>query len=142
MARNDRSRSDPDDTTRVDAWLQRELDPDRETVERLVRRSLRSAPPARSGGRYTAAAVVTAVVALVAAVLFLVPRDGGHDPGTPTVQPRPQVAMLTITNESGYVEVLVPPRRPRRITILNSNGVVAAIVPDPISRHFILGGEP
>jgi hypothetical protein len=142
MARNDRLRSEPEDAARFDAWLRRELEPTRETVDRLVRRSLRVPPPTRTRGRLVAAASATAAVALVAALLLLFPREEGRDPGSPPQHPRPQVEILTITNESGEVEVLFPPPRPREITILNSDGVVAAIVPAPANRHFILGGEP
>jgi hypothetical protein len=140
----------------VDRWLRRGLESDRDAVERLVRQSL--AAGAETGSRLSPAVVATgvAVIALAAAIVFVLPRGEPHKSGAETARRDGAVEMLTITNASGKVEVFYPGQRsgdesttpkppapdPKELTIFNSNGIVAAIAPAPAAHHFIVGGEP
>lgn len=148
-------RDDLEEAKRVDAWLRRGLDPESETVERLVRRSLRGERPARSRTPRIAVAAAAAAILLATATFLLFPRNEERVGHEPIALRELRVERPTITNATGTVELIYPPpdseessgdsvpstRDSRAIAIFNSNGIVAAIVPAPTTHHFILGGE-
>ena len=156
MMDDDRTSAEDRQATRVDARLRRGLEPGPEAVARVVRRSLRAGDSARPRRLPAVAATVVATIALAAAILHFLPWESGREADARTGHPAQTVEILTITNESGELEVLYPAEdstggagrsegksnEEREVTIFNSDGIVAAIVPDPISHHFILGGEP
>jgi hypothetical protein len=96
-----------------------------------------------------------AVVVLATAIAIFLPWGESPESVTETVRGDDPVQILTITNASGDVEVLYPPkqpgagdatsaqpaRNPNELTIINSNGIVAAFAPAPAPHHFLIGGE-
>jgi len=139
----------------VDDWLRKGLEPDSDTVERVVRRSL-AAEPATRPRRWVAVGVAgAATIVLAAAIAIFLPWGEPPESVTETVRGEDPVQVLTITNMSGEVEMLYPaerpeggavtPERPARypneVMIFNSNGIVAAFAPAPAPHHFLIGGE-
>lgn len=139
----------------VDDWLRKGLEPDRDTVERVVRRSLASSPATRPR-RWLAVGVAGATtIAIAVAIAAFLPRGESRVSVAETGPRAEPVRILTITNVSGEVEVLYPadgpgggavaPERPARdpneVTIFNSDGIVAAFAPAPAPHHFLMGGE-
>ena len=136
MSRNEGNGVPPGEAGRIDAWVREGLAAGGETVERVVRASLRSGPGRTGRTRRALALGAAAAIVLAALLLLLPPRDGRDGGGA---EPRRTVELLTITNESGTVEVIYPEPE---ITLLNSNGVVAAVLPAAATHYLVYRGEP
>jgi hypothetical protein len=138
----------------VERRLRRGLEPERETVERIVRRSLAAESKyGRSPWILPAVAGAAAIVLAIAVTIFLPRSDPSVATGAGVDGPRP-VELVTITNVSGEVEVLFPPERhdggtatagppaadPGLPRIFNRNGIVAAFARAGDPHNFIVGG--
>lgn len=148
--------SEETDRDGPDRRLRRGLAPEREAVERIVRRSLTGGAKAKSSARLPVALAGLVFVVLAVAFAIFVHENGGLEPDTEQADGQETVQILTITNVSGEIEVLYPPGRraggsvlsPHKIrdrqslTIFNSDGLVAVFAPIPATGHFIVGGEP
>jgi hypothetical protein len=155
MNDNDRPRIVDREPSRVDNWLRRELEPDKDTVQRVVRRSLSAEPSARPRLRAAVTVAGLAVIVLAAAITIFLSRGAPDETTTETVHRDRPVAIPTITNASGEVVVIYPQPAPGskpagsdrpasppdQLTIFNSNGIVAALAVTPTPHYFILGGE-
>ena len=139
-----------------DSRLRRGLEPDRETVERVVRGAL-SARPVDTRGRGGLRALAAAAVLLLLVLAVVVIRQAGEGPegesemalagGAPPVP--------VIGNASGRVVIRVdgrsiwpdagrgagPALEPKRPMILNSNCLVGVALPHGTPQFLILGGE-
>jgi hypothetical protein len=155
MKNNERMRAGDRGPRDVDDWLRRGLEPDRNTVERVVRQSMAAGRAARPR-RWVAVGVASAAtIFLPAAIAIFLPWGEPRESATETARGEDPVQILTITNVSGEVEVLYfpegpgggsvtparPARDPNEVTIFNSNGIVAAFAPAPAPHHFLMGGE-
>ena len=141
----------------LDSRLRRGLEPDRETVDRVVRRALSARPDAAGvrGGRLRALAAV-AVLLLLALVVVGVFRIGDGPSGERGMALEGGVPPVPIIgNASGRVVILVDGRRiwpdagrgadpapgTKRPVILNSNCLVGVALPHGTPQFLILGGE-
>jgi hypothetical protein len=138
MTEDERARESAGKLEDVDLWLRRGLTPERESVERIVRRSLRAGTGARYRPSSVVLAVASAAILLAVAAVILLPRGGLREAGP--VDGKGTVRILTITNASGEIEVFYPPQHFDELTIINSDGIVAAIAP-AANRHFMFGGD-
>ena len=155
MSDGERTRAGGRDPRDVDDWLRKGLEPDRDAVERVVRRSLASNPATRPRSWFAVGVAGAATIAIVVAVAIFLPRGEPRESVVETGPGVEPVRILTITNVSGEVEVLYPaeepgdgvvtPERPARdpseLVIFNSDGIVAAFAPAPAPHHFLMGGE-
>jgi hypothetical protein len=140
----------------LDSRLRRGLEPDRETVERVVRGAL-SARPVAARGPGGLRALATAAVLLFLALVVLGLVQIGDDPSGErgVALERGARPVPIIGNASGRVAILVDGRsiwpdagrradqalEPKRPVILNSNCLVGVALPHGTPQFLILGGE-
>jgi hypothetical protein len=155
MSSDERTRAGGRDARDVDDWLRQGLEPERDTVDRVVRRSLAAGAATRPGRWLGFGVAGAATIALALAVAIFLPRGEPRESAAETVLGEGPVRILTITNLSGEVEVRYPAegpgdgavaperltRDPNRLTIYNSDGIVAAFAPAPAPHHFLMGGK-
>jgi hypothetical protein len=155
MNDNDRPKTVDREPSRVDDWLRRALEPDSDTVQRVVRRSLSAEPSAGPRLRVAATVAGLAAIVLAAAITIFLSRGGPGEATAETARRDSPVEIPIITNVSGEVVVIYPQQAPagqpdgsdrpasppEQLTIFNTNGIVAALVVTPTPHYFILGGK-
>jgi hypothetical protein len=152
--RNGKRKPDPEEAGH---WLRESLAPSREQVDRVVRHALESAEAARTGRRlYWGLAAAAALLGLL--VWVSVARAVRVEPAKQPAEmarERGAVAIPTITNTSGDVQLLLPPgweaqggrasakgiQEIGRAEVFNSDGCVAAVLPKGRIRYYIIGGD-
>jgi len=154
MKKRDRPKAAAPVPHELDSRLLRGLEPDRETVERVVRGAL-SARPVAAGGRGGLRALATATVLLLLTLVVLGILQIGDGPsgerGVALEGGAPPVPI--IGNASGSVVILVdgrgiwpdrgtdPALEPKRPVLFNSNCLVGVALPHGTPQFLILGGE-
>lgn len=125
MSPHSHSPSDrPDAEQRVDAALRRALEPDRATVQRVLRGALAETPPEAVPVRPWRLAVAAAALLALAAVSLTLfdSRDPDRPPVAPPATAAARPAALKIANPNGMVTVT---------TQAGSQLVLLPIVPQP-----------